>query len=379
MSLSAAIRSAIDDPGWEVPEPTASDTGIRVLFDVGHPAQVHLFRNAIDVLEHAGHETFVASREKDITVDLLDAYEIAHLPLTTRGDSFPELLWELACRERRLLSVARQFKPDIVASRLSPAAAHVSRVVGCRNVVVSDTHIDSPVVRLLSQRLTLPFVDTVCAPADFDLPVLEQKRRALDFQELAYLHPEYFQPDPIALAEAGIDPGEPYFFVRLAGWDAYHDVGHKGLSPDAVRELVSFLSDHGTVYLSAEEELPTDLRDHRLPAPPQYVHDVLYYADLYVGDSGTMSTEAALLGTPAVRTNTLVGDNDENVFRKLEHRYGLLSSFADENEAVAEARRLVEAGIDENEWRRRRDRLVDEQPNVTERLVHVILEEVPPS
>ncbi|SDF26769.1 hypothetical protein SAMN04488067_10338 [Halorubrum xinjiangense] len=379
MSLNAAVRSAADRPGREVPAPTESDTGLRVLFDVGHPAQVHLFRNAIDVLERAGHETFVASREKEVTVDLLDAYGIAHLPLTKRGDSFPALLWELACRERRLLSVARRFEPDVVASRLSPAAAHVSRLVGCRNVVVSDTHIDSPVMRLLSQRLTLPFVDTVCAPADFDLPVPKGKRRALDFQELAYLHPEYFRPDPVGLAEAGVDPGEPYFFVRLAGWDAYHDVGHTGLSPDAVRELVSFLSDHGSVYLSAEAELPADLREHRLPAPPEYVHDVLYYADLYVGDSGTMSTEAALLGTPAVRTNTLVGDDDENVFRELEHRYGLLSSFADEDKAIAEVRRLVEAGIDEREWHRRRDRLVDEQPNVTERLVDVILEGAVPS
>jgi predicted glycosyltransferase len=92
-----------------------------------------------------------------------------------------------------------------------------------------------------------------------------------------------------------------------------------------------------------------------------------------------MSTEAALLGTPAVRTNTLVGDDDENVFRELEHRYGLLSSFADENEAIAEVKRLVEAGIDEGEWHRRRDKLVDEQPNVTERMVDVILEGATPS
>ena len=374
MPPETAVQSPTEASAHPVPTPSDAEEGTRVLFDVGHPAQVHLFRNAIEVLERAGHETFVASRVKEVTVDLLDAYGIDHAPLTTRGDSFPALLWELLLRERRLLSLARSFEPDVVVSRLSPAAAHVSRIVGCRNVVVSDTHIDSPAMRLLNHRLTLPFVDTICAPGDFDLPVPTRKRRELDFQELAYLHPEYFQPDPFALSEAGIDAVEPYFLVRLAGWDAYHDVGHQGLSPDAVRELVSFLSAHGTVYLSAEEALPADLREYRLPTPPEHVHDALYYADLYVGDSGTMSTEAAVLGTPAIRTNTLVGEGDENVFRELEHRYGLLSSFADEDEAIAEVKRLVEAGIDENEWHRRRDRLLDEQPNVTERMVDVILE-----
>lgn len=68
-----------------------------------------------------------------------------------------------------------------------------------------------------------------------------------------------------------------------------------------------------------------------------------------------MAPDTAVLGTPSIRTNTLVGEGDEN-------------------EAIAAVKRLVEAGIDENEWHRRRDQLVDEQPNVTERMVDVILE-----
>jgi len=104
---------------------------------------------------------------------------------------------------------------------------------------------------------------------------------------------------------------------------------------------------------------------------------VLYYADLYVGDSGTMSTEAALLGTPAIRTNTMVGDDDENVFHELEQRYELLSSFRDEDEALREVKRLVRSGIDKTSRHERRDQLIDEQPNVTERMVDVILERTP--
>lgn len=374
MPSDATSQSTAAAPDHATPSSSTADDGMRVLFDVGHPAQVHLFRNARQVLERQGNETHVASRVKEVTVDLLDAYDIDHTPLTRRGESFPELLWEQLLREKRLLSLARTFEPDVIVSRLSPAAAHVSALLGCRNVVVSDTHIDSRTMRLLNHRMTLPFVDAVCAPESFDLPVAPAKRRSLDYQELAYLHPEYFQPDATALAAAGIDASEPYFVIRLAGWDAYHDVGHQGLSPSTTRDLVAYLSDHGDVYISAEGDLPPDLSQYRLPTPPEHIHDVLAHADLYVGDSGTMSTEAALLGTPAVRTNTMVGDDDENVFRELEHRYGLLSSFDDEYRALQEVKSLVEGGIDEAAWSQRRDRLVDEQPNVTARMVDVILE-----
>ncbi|MFW6384980.1 MAG: hypothetical protein ACOCY7_02470, partial [Halodesulfurarchaeum sp.] len=239
-----------------------NETKRRVLFDVGHPAQVHLFRNAVEALQRRGHETLVASRVKEVTVELLDAYDIEHVPLTTRGTSLPSLLWELGLREMRLLSVAKSFQPDVIASRLSPAAAHVSKVVGCKNVVINDTRIHSKPMRVLYHRLTLPFVDAVYSPADFDLPVSLDRKKTLDFQELAYLHPQYFDPDPSTPLEYDIDPEEPYFIIRLAGWDAYHDLGHAGLSPAGTRELVSYLSQHGTVFISAEGTLPNDLTHH---------------------------------------------------------------------------------------------------------------------
>jgi predicted glycosyltransferase len=361
-------------PANDVPAPTDADTGLRVLFDVGHPAQVHLFRNAIAELGARGHETFVTSREKEVTVDLLDAYGIAHRPLTTRGDSLPSLVIELLVREIRLLAVARRFKPDVIVSRLGPVPAHVATLVGCRHVAVNDTHIDGRWMRLLYHGITLPFVDTVCAPESFELSIAARKRRPLDFQELAYLHPDYFEPDPTVLEAHGIDPEERFFVVRVAGWDAYHDVGYAGLSPAALRKLVDLLSEHGRVFISAEDDLPEDLRQYRLPTDPADIHHVLHYADLYVGDSGTMSTEAAVLGTPAIRTNTMVGDDDEPVFRALEQQYGLLRSFVDEDEAIRAVDDLLVAGIDRIDYRKRRDRLIADQPDVTARLVETILE-----
>jgi len=71
--------------------------------------------------------------------------------------------------------------------------------------------------------------------------------------------------------------------------------------------------------------------------PVEAIHDLLAFADCYVGDSQTMATEAALLGTPAVRTSAFVGDDDMSNFRELETEYGLLQSFADEDAAIDRA------------------------------------------
>jgi len=345
---------------------------MRVLFDIQHPAQVHLFRPAIRTLEAYGNETLVTSREKEMTTTLLDAYGISHVPLSARSGGLAAAALELGVRELRTVARARAFDPDVVVSRTSPAAVHAARLCGCASVVVTDTDLGKTLPGRAVQRVTLPLASVVCRPPELDLPVAASKQRELGFQELAYLHPERFTPDADVLAEYGVDADEPYSVVRLAGWDAYHDVGEGGLSRSTTAELVERLADHGTVYLSSEASLSDRLGAEPLPVPPHRVHDLLYYASLYVGDSGTMSTEAAMLGTPAVRTNSMVGEGDERVFHALESQYGLLFSHADERAALDRVDQLLAAGLSGGEWGRRRDRLVRDAADVTARLLDII-------
>jgi hypothetical protein len=344
---------------------------MRVLFDVNHPAQVHLFRSAIEELEADGDDVFVTSREKDVTVQLLDEYGIDHRPLSGTGEGTLALLSEWARRELRLLRVARSFDPDVMVSRLNPPVVHVSRLLGCPNLIFMDTKIRSTLIETLYHQLTQPFVDVVCTPPGFEDRINADRHHLVDFQELAYLHPRRFTPDPEVLAEHGVDVDEPYFVLRFAGWEAYHDVGNSGFSIEAKRELVSHLSDRGAVYITSELDLPEEFADYRLPIPPHLAHHLLYYADLFVGDSGTMSSEAAILGTPAIRTSSMVGADDENIFVELEERYGLLHSFADERRAIETAEELLERSGDD-EWARRRARLLRDKNDVAGRMVELI-------
>ncbi|MFB6166192.1 MAG: DUF354 domain-containing protein [Haloarculaceae archaeon] len=344
---------------------------MKALFDITHPAHVHLFKNAIRELHDRGATVHVTSRDKEITTRLLDAYDIDHESLSESGEGALSLPAEWAAREVRMLATAREFDPDVIVGRLNPALVHASQVLGVPNVVFMDTEIKSSTIARVFATVTYPFIDVYCTPPGFERPNASATHHEIDFQELAYLHPDQFEPDPDVLTAHGIDPDDDYYVVRFAGWDAYHDVGYSGLSADGRRELVESLADRGDVYVSSETELPPDLAEYELPMVPQHVHHLLYYADLYVGDSGTMSSEAAILGTPAVRTNSMVADDTESIFRELEEDYGLLYSFADEQRALSTVDAILD-GERGGDWDRKRERLLADKQDVTARMVELI-------
>jgi hypothetical protein len=331
---------------------------MRALFEITHPAHVHLFRYAIEELRADGHDVAVTSREKDLTTGLLDAYDIDHTVLSRKREGAASLPREWVPRELRLLRFAHSFDPDVVVSRRNPASAHVSAALSTPHVMFHDTEAVG-----LMDWLTCPFASLVCTPANFGRSVPGVQRFYDGYQELAYLHPDRFDPDPAVLTDRGVDPDAFFAVVRFVSMDAFHDVGHGGFSPAAKRELVESLSERGEVYVTSEGPTSADADASSTPVPPESIHHLLAFADLYVGDSGTMATEAALLGTPTVRLDAL--NQPMGNFAELDQR-GLVVSTPDEQEALAAVENLADDPEAEDRWRRRRDELLSEKIDVTE-------------
>ncbi len=342
---------------------------MRALFDLTHPAHVHLFKHAILELARDGHAVRVTSREKDVTTRLLDAYGIEHTVLSSMGDRKFDLAGEWALREVKTARFANAFDPDVVVSHLNPAAVHAAAITGADSIVFNDQEASA-----LLARLTAPLTTAYCTPSSYRAARGKPHRRYDGFHELAYLHPNRFTPDPNALVEHGVDPDDHYAVLRFVSWGAHHDVKQNGLSIQAKRELIEQLAQQGDVYITAERDLPAEFDPYRLPVPPELVHQLLYHANLYVGDSQTMATEAAVLGTPAVRSNSFAGNGDMSNFVELEHRYGLLYSTSDEAEALSLVRELLDGNRIADEWAARRQRLTAETVDVTEFMLDVIHE-----
>ena len=89
------------------------------------------------------------------------------------------------------------------------------------------------------------------------------------------------------------------------------------------------------------------------------------FATLLYGESGTMSTECAVLGTPAIFVHNAVLGN----MIELEQTYGCMFTF---KEALEDQNRSLEKGIElltmkeiKKLWRDKRDRLLKDKIDVT--------------
>ncbi|MGM0605273.1 MAG: DUF354 domain-containing protein [Halobacteriota archaeon] len=337
----------------------------RILFDVTHPAHVHLFRHAIEALSAGGFEVAVTSRQKDLTTDLLDAYGIEHTILSARSSMPFGLAAEWIRREIRTLRYARRFDPDVVVSRLNPPAAHAGKLTGATSIVFHDTTEENTLARTV-----YPFVDHFCTPKGFDVDFGDRQRRYDGFHELAYLHPNRFTPDLDRLTSHGVDPDEPYAVLRFVSMDAHHDVGKRGFSIERKRRLVEELSAYGSVYISTEGGPEPALSDYQLPVPPDAMHDLLSTASVLVTDSNTMAAESALLGTPVVRSNAVTGDEESNFAELGEH--GLVISTADRDEAIDLAVELAADPTACDRWSNRRRQFLKDKVDVTEFILELI-------
>ena len=331
---------------------------MRILIDMGHPAHVHFFKNFIWEMEKNGHEIKVTARDKEVTQDLLIKYGFAFQIIGKSKPGKTNLLKEWIIRDFRLYKSARNFKPDILMGIGNPSIAHVSKIIRKSSIIFTDTEHAK-----FSNSITFPFSDVICTPDCYRDSIGSKQIRYNGYHEIAYLHPHYFTPNPTVLDELGLTEGDLFIIVRFVSWQASHDVGQHGIR-DKVG-LVKALEQYGRVLITSEGALPSELQQYQIRVSPEKLHDLLYYAMLYVGEGGTMASEAAVLGTHAIYVNSLglgyIAEENE--------KYHLISDFSGEactDETVqTEARRLLQNPDLRKVGKEKGDALVQDKIDVT--------------
>lgn len=289
---------------------------MRILFQLGHPAHFHLFKNTIADLRHDGHEVFILIRKKDILEDLLKNSGLSYTNILPSGKRSP---FTLLLRLWRVFRFALKNRVDVLVGS-TPEVAQVAWLLRRRSVIMAED--DAAIVPQFIKAVK-PFCDQYLSPISCDNGVLEPKTTHYNgFHKLAYLHPERFTPDPLVV-DRYFPHGQTYFLLRFAQLTAYHDKGNhvNGISDGVAQQLVRILTPHGSVYITSERALPPQLEPYRLHINPLDIHHVMAFATLYIGDSQSMAVEASMLGTPSIRFNDFAGRI--GVLEELENRYNL--------------------------------------------------------
>ncbi|WP_338730293.1 DUF354 domain-containing protein [Haladaptatus sp. DJG-WS-42] len=339
---------------------------MRYLFFTNTPAHVHLYKHAVRRLEAAGHDVLVLGRDYGVTVPLLSYYELPYRVYGKCGPSKNSLLRNLPSQFATIFREARRFDPDLIFGMGSYAAfaGAVSRTPVVLILDSEPTNIDHFVSR--------PFATAILTPRAFHKDLGAKHVRFAGFKETAYLHPDVYAPNPDIRELLGLGPTERFAIVRFNAFGSHHDVGHAGFSPAQRRELIEALAAHVTVFVSDESEAMEfdTLPARRFALHPGLLHDALAAADLLVADTQTMVTEAALLGTPAIRSNSWVGADDMGNFTDLA-AHGLIYNIRAFDDVLDTATALVADEAAKDEWAEKRDAYVADNVNLTDLIVSV--------
>ena len=332
---------------------------MRIIVDIGHPAHIHYFKNCAKILKEKGHQFLFVVRERDSTIELIKSTGFNYV---SRGKGEKGLFKKLIALPKidyKLFDIARSFKPDMYLSFSSPYAAHVATITRKPHIAFDDTEHAK-----FEHWMCRPFTDVVLSPSCYNAKLWNNQILFNSFMELFYLHPNYFHPDKHILNRIGVKEDEKYCVLRFISWDANHDVGQHGLSFQDKINLVKVLSKKCKVFISSEVDLNEELEPYRLNIHPKDLHNVLNYADLYIGEGGTTASEAVVLGTPAIYINTL----EAGLFDEEQER-GLLYHLQNINEIIECSNKILNDENSKQVFKKKRINLLNEKIDPTAFLV----------
>lgn len=336
---------------------------MNILIDISHPAHVHFFKHAIRIWEEHGHVVKITARDKDVTLKLLDNYGFSYKSLSKIGEGFWGLSFELLQHESKLVSIAKNFHADVILEIGGTFIVHAGKLLGIKTVVFSDTEHAK-----LSNFITFPFATYICTPDSYKDDLGKKHIKYPGYQELAYLHPNHFSPNPATLSVADLDLTDKFFILRFVSWGASHDLGQKGLSDEEKLKLVDVLQEHGKVLITSEGSLPDALEPYQIHVSPKHIHDLLYYASMYVGEGATMATEAAILGTPSIYINPLGSGNLDEII----HKYELIYHYPSGGLALEAISALARKADLKEAHKLRRRKMLEEKIDVTGWMVNFV-------
>ncbi len=337
---------------------------MKILVDIGHPAHVHFFKNMIWKLEENGHEILITSRDKDVTLRLLEIYKFKYECVGRYRKNGILKFIDLLNIDYNLYKVCKNFNPDLILGFGSINAAHVSFFIRKPCIIFDDDE--------YSYKFYKPFTKMICTTHTFKIDLGEKHIKFRGYKELAYLHPRYFKPNPNALKEIGLDKSEVFIIMRFVGWTAFHDVGKSGLDSEKKLFFVEELQKYARILISTENNLLPALEKYKIIIPPDKIHDLIYFAKMLIGDTQTMTTEAAILGTPAIRCNSWVGKDDMLNFIELEQKFGLIFNYNDPDKALEKAVELIQKQNLKEEWGLKRETLLKDKGDVTAFMIWLI-------
>ena len=344
---------------------------MRILIALNHPAHYYLFKYIRQGLMRNNHEVQFVIREKDILEKLLISENVPFTKLSekkvTLNNKTAVLFYgmtKLIKQEYNLLQYVRNYRPAIMMGT-DIAITHIGSLLRIPSFVFNEDDFE---INKWFCKAAYPFATCIVAPECTNVARYHKKKISYNgSQKLAYLHPKYFHQDMSVLANIGLSSDDVYFIIRLVSLTAGHDVAseHKGINKALLLKIIRTLEPFGRVLISSEANLDSDLIRYKINLPPNRIHNLLAAAQLFIGDSQSMCTEAGLLGTPFIRFNDFVGkikilDEIEN-----DYQLGFGVKTSEEDKLFSTIDDLLKTKNLKNSWKDKAKKLFEDKIDIT--------------
>jgi predicted glycosyltransferase len=279
---------------------------MRLWFDLITPKQVLFFEPVIEGLRDDGHEVLTTSRRYREVEQVASMRGMSLSFAGSRGGKDPlEQLQKSLERMELLLPLVVNFRPEVSVSVASADCARISFGLRLRHIAVNDSPHSVIAGKLslpLSYHLMTPWIVPYSAWSVFGIQKSQVSRyRALD--PAAWLKR---RPKKVS-SGAGVRRGErATIVVRLEeSYAPYLAGSDESWSERILARLARDFGGQRLVALCRYDDQLARVREkfgatYEVPEEVVDGAELIERSDVFVGMGGTMTTEAALLGVPAV-------------------------------------------------------------------------------
>ena len=339
---------------------------MKYLITIEHPAWAHQFKPIVEKLFQEGHSIKVLVINQEVTQDLLKLFNIKYRLIgKSTGKSLIHKAWIFIVTTIKVFIHSIFYKPDMFIGRASPMVAISAWILRKPHVIYEDT--ERSVFSLwFCKRIS----KIIITPKYFKTNLGKNHIKTDSFKELFYLHKNIFNPDLNTLKKMNLPYDKKFILIRFIAWNASHDLGENGLSIEKKTEIINQLSKNYKVLISSEEKLPDKFQKFEIDIPADKIHDVIYFAELFISESGTMSSEACLLGTPVVYIATIAKKLGN--FIELREKYNLLYFYDDENIAWEKIIEILETPNFKDNNRKKLKKIFDDKIDILNLYYNII-------
>lgn len=330
---------------------------MNFLFDISHPAHIHLFKNFIIYLKSKNHKVIITSRDKDITNNLLDHYKLNYISISKAKTGLLPMFLEMLIRDIKIFKLHFKHRFDY-AFGTSVSIGHLSFLTKVKSYNFCE---DDDELIPIQAYCAYPTSTKIIIPEVTKYKKWKKKRvKHNSYHELAYLHPNNFAPDKNILKKYNLKE-KKYALIRLSALTANHDNNIKGIDEAILEKIKKSLNNYEIIY-SIEGKKNIQIN-------PLDMHHLLAFSKIIITDSQTMAMEAAILGIPNIRCNSFVGKI--SVLKELDKKYGLTYGIKPENseKLLPKIEEIINNKNIHKEFKAKKDKMLSEKVDFNKWLI----------